>query len=110
MPDIQYDKDNCEIIAYNSHDGLRIDRIQSDYVVPLLKQEIEDVRSLAEKLQEAIEKYERQLVKISHEERGELPLRCYQITDFRNSTTNFDILKNRVSFTVEQIKNTTILK
>ena len=43
------------MIAYNGQDGLRIDRVQSDYVVPLLKQEIEDVRSLAEKLHKAVE-------------------------------------------------------
>lgn len=99
LPEVQYNKERCEMIAYNGQDGLRIDRVQSDYVVPLLKQEIEDVRSLAEKLYKAVEMYERQLTKISHSERGELPIHCYEVLDHRDSTTNYEMLKWNASFT-----------
>ena len=107
LPDVQYNKERCEMIAYNGQDGLRIDRVQSDYVVPLLKQEIEDVRSLAEKLHKALEIYERQLTKISHSERGELPIHCYAVLDHQDSTTNYELLNYRVSFTIEQVKKAT---
>lgn len=107
LPDVQYNKERCEMIAYNGQDGLRIDRVQSDYVVPLLKQEIEDVRSLAEKLHKAVKTYERQLIKISHSERGELPIHCYEVSDHRDSTTNYEMLKWNASFTIDQVKKTT---
>lgn len=107
LPDVKYNKNHCELIAYNGQDGLRIDRLQSDYVVPLLKQEIEDVRSLAEKLHSAVETYKRQLTKISHSEQGELPVHCYEVSDYRDSTTNFEFLKWKVSSTIDQIKKTT---
>lgn len=107
LPDVQYNKERCEMIAYNGQDGLRIDRVQSDYVVPLLKQEIEDVRSLAEKLHKAVETYERQLIKISHSEREELPIHCYEVSDFRDSTTNYEMLKRNASFTIDQVKKAT---
>lgn len=37
LPEIVFDRDKCELIAYNTGDGLKIDTIESDYLVPLLK-------------------------------------------------------------------------
>ena len=107
FPNVAFTEYKYELIAYTSDKHLKIDRIQSKDIVPLIKEQIEDVRSVACELQRAIDKYEKQLNKICHSEQKELPIHCFQITDYNGSTTNYEALKWRVATTIDQIKETT---
>lgn len=40
LPEIEYDRSKNELIAYNYGDGLKIDTIESERLIPLLKQEM----------------------------------------------------------------------
>ena len=43
LPEVVYDKDKCEIVAYSTNGDLKIDRVHSEYIVSSLKKEIEDI-------------------------------------------------------------------
>ena len=93
--------EECEFVAC-SGEYCKINRIESKYLVPLLKSEIEEMIALGNELKDALDTYTKQLYKIAYNEHNEQPLRGYQIIDFRNSTTNYDAIKFRVEFTLEQ--------
>ena len=57
LPDIEYDRSKNELIAYNYGDGLKIDTIESENLIPLLKQEVLDIREVAQQLNNALEEY-----------------------------------------------------
>ncbi len=75
LPDIIFDKENCELVAYSTGERLKIDTIESDYLVPLLKQEIADIREIAYQLESALLEYE-QIVEsvIIDDDRGNISL------------------------------------
>lgn len=93
LPEVVYDKNKCEIVAYSSNDDLKIDRVSSEYIIPSMKKEITDIRDLALQLKEAVEIYEKQLVKISHDGRVELPINCYTLKNSNGGLTNYNAIQ-----------------
>ena len=93
--------EKCEFVACSGED-CKINRIESEYLVPLLRMEIDEISELAGELQDALDTYTKQLNKIVYGERNEQPLRGYWITDFHDSTTNYDAIKFQVEFVLEQ--------
>ena len=91
----------CEFVAC-SGEKCQIDRIESEYLVPLLKSEIDEISDLANELKNALDTYTKQLNKIAYGENNEHPLRGLQIINFKNSTTSYDSLKLQVKFVLEQ--------
>lgn len=105
LPEIIFDRDKCELIAYNTGDGLKIDTIESDYLVPLLKQEISDIRDLAYQLESALLEYE-QLVEsvIIDDDRGNISLMGFSLKG--SHTTNFYRLKQTIDCEIKQALET----
>ena len=93
--------EKCEFAACSGED-CKINLIESEYLVPLLRMEIEEISELAGELQDALDTYTKQMNKIVYGERNEQPLRGYRITDFHDSTTNYDAIKFQVKFVLEQ--------
>ena len=89
LSEIDYDKNKCEMVAYSSNDDLKIDRVSSEYIVPSMKEAITDIRDLALQLKEAVEIYEKQLVKISNDGYPESPINCYKLEDGNGVLTNY---------------------
>lgn len=92
LPDIAYDKSKCEIVAHSSGNDLKIDRIRSEYITSSIRKEIADIRDLASQLKDAVDSYEKQLAKISHDGYEELPIHCYDIKDANGRLTNYNNL------------------
>lgn len=101
FPDKNIDEKKCEFIAC-SGEKFKIDRIESEYLVSLLKSEVCEVSDLANELKDALDTYQKQLHKIAYSENKEQPLRGYRIIDSRGSMTNYDALKFQVNFVLEQ--------
>ena len=93
--------EKCEFVACSGED-CKINRIESECLIPLLRMEIDEISELAGELQDALDTYIKQLNKIVYGERNEQPLRGYRITDFHDSTTNYDTIKFQVEFVLEQ--------
>ena len=102
LPGIEYDEKKSEVVAYSTDDGIRINRIESEYLVPKLKKVVLDIRELAIKLRSALDSYKKQLYKIFHEGDVELPVECYEIHNFNNSTTSFFHLNHNAQFFIER--------
>ena len=93
--------EKCEFVACSGED-CKINRIESECLIPLLRMEIDEISELAGELKDALDTYTKQLNKIVYGERNEQPLRGYRITDFHDSTTNYDAIKFQVEFVLEQ--------
>ena len=104
LPNVVYDKDKCEIVAYSSSNDLKIDRVRSDYIVSSIKKEIADIRDLASQLKYAIDLYEKQLIKISHDGYEELPIHCYNLKDANGRLTNYNLLCWRAEHFIENVR------
>ena len=101
----EYSEEKATFAAYSSgKDTLHIDTIESEYIVPLLKKELVDIRTVADELIAAIEDYEKALQKIACDDQDILPLRGYELTDGKGNTTNCESLKSRASFFADQVK------
>lgn len=108
LPNIEYDEEKSEVIAYSTNEGIRINRIKSEYLVPELKKVILDIRETAKKLKAALDLYKKQLYKLFHEDgMVELPINCYQIKYLDNSTTSFFRLYSKVEYFIEQAERET---
>lgn len=92
--------EKCEFAACSGED-CKINRIESEYLVPLLRMEIDEISELAGELQDALDTYTKQLNKIAYGE-NEHPLQGLQIINFKNSTTNYDFLKSRVELVIKE--------
>ena len=97
LPEVVYDKDKCEVIAY------KIDRLRSEYIVSSIKKEIVDIRDLALQLKDAIDLYEKQLTKISHDGYEELPIHCYNLKDSNGGLTNYNILFYQTEYFINHV-------
>ncbi len=105
FPSEEYSEEKATFTAYSSgKDTLHIDTIESESIVPLLKKELVDIRTVADELTIAIEDYEKALQKIACDDRDVLPLRGYELTDGKGNTTNCESLKSRASFFADQVK------
>lgn len=104
LPDIAYDRSKCEVVAYSSDKGLKIDRIRSEYIISSLKKEIADIRDLASQLKDAVDSYEKQLSKISHDGDEELPIQCYNLKDSNGRLTNYNILNWQAEHFIDNVR------
>lgn len=103
LPEVVYDKDKCEVIAYSSGNNLKIDRLHSEYIVSSIKKEIVDIRDLALQLKDAVDSYEKQLAKISHSGYEELPIHCYNLKDSNGGLTNYNILFYQTEYFINHV-------
>ena len=93
--------EKCEFAACSGED-CKINRIESEYLVPLLRMEIDEIYDLASELKDALDTYTKQLNKIAYIENNEHLLRGFQIINFKNSTTNYDFLKGQVEMVIRE--------
>lgn len=103
LPDVVYDKNKCEIVAYSSGSDLKIDRVRSEYIVSSIRKEIADIRDLASQLKDAVDLYEKQLIKISHDGYEELPIHCYNLKDANGGLTNYNIICHQAEWFIKHI-------
>ena len=106
LPEVVYDKDKCEVIAYSSGNDLKIDRLRSEYIVSSIKKEIVDIRDLALQLKDAVDLYEKQLTKISHDGYEELPIHCYNLKDANGGLTNYNALSGHAKYFIDRVRET----
>lgn len=104
LPDIAYDKSKCEIVAYSSGKDLKIDRIRSEYITSSIRKEIADIRNLASQLKDAVDSYEKQLTKISHDGYEELPVQCYNLKASNGRLTNYNILHWQAEHFIDSVR------
>ena len=92
--------EKCEFVACSGED-CKINRIESECLIPLLRMEIDEISELAGELKDALDTYTRQLNKIAYGD-NEHPLRGFQIINFKNSTTNYDFLKGQAEMVIRE--------
>ena len=92
--------EKCEFVACSGED-CKINRIESECLIPLLRMEIDEISELADELQDALDTYTKQLNKIAYGE-NEHPLQGLQIINFKNSTTSYDFLKRQVEMVIRE--------
>ena len=102
LPEVKYNADNNELIAYNYGEGLKIDTIESESLIPLLKQEILDIRVLAQRLKNSLEEYVKVVEAVCIEDRGNTSLVGFTLRDGKDHTTNFYSLKHYIDFNIKQ--------
>ena len=90
--------EKCEFAACSGED-CKINRIESEYLIPLLRMEIDEISELAGELKDALDTYTKQLNKIAYGE-NEHPLQGLQIINFKNSTTSYAFLKRQVEMVI----------
>lgn len=104
LPNEKYSEKNNVIKAYSNGKDFKIDRIESDYFIPKLKKEFQDIQEIASKLRKEIDNYEEILFKISHSEREELPIHSFKIKNVNGEFTNYEYLKNTTNYIIKNIK------
>ena len=104
LPDLVYDESRCEIMAYGYGKQMKIDRIQSDYIVPSFKREIADISQLADELELEVVQYEKNLAKIAHDEYQELPIHGYVIKFEDGGLTNYSAIQWDAEHFLETIR------
>ena len=104
LPEVVYDKGKCEVIAYSSGNDLKIDRLRSEYIVSSIKKEIVDIRDLALQLKDAVDLYEKQLTKISHDGYEELPIHCFNLKDANGGLTNYKELSWQAEHFIDRVR------
>lgn len=106
FPNEKYSETKASFAVYPSAPhSLYIDTLESEYIGPLLKQEFEDVRCVADELGKAIEEYECMLEEIACDDSNELPLRSYILKDGKGSMTDYENIKFLSSRYLKQIKD-----
>lgn len=104
LPEVEYDPEKCELVAYSSEGNLKINRIRSEYLVSSIKEELADIRELAKQLGEAVDLYERQVSKISHDGYDELPIHGYSLMTDNGRLTNFNAIRYGADHFIKQIR------
>lgn len=105
FPNEEYSEEKAVFSAYSSSkDGLHINTIKSETIVPLLRKELENVLELTNELEDAVASYEKALNKIECDDRDSISLRGYEIVDAKGNTTNYDVLKFKSKFFIDQIR------
>ncbi len=90
--------EKCEFAACSGED-CKINRIESECLIPLLRMKIDEISELAGELKDALDTYTKQLNKIAYGE-NEHPLQGLQIINFKNSTTSYAFLKRQVEMVI----------
>ena len=102
FPKEEYSEEKAVFSAYSSaKDGLHINTIESDTIVPLLRKEFDNVLELTNELEKAVTSYEKTLEKIACDDQDSI---SYNIFNAKGNTTNYWALKNMSQFFIEQIR------
>lgn len=104
FPDTEYNKSKCRLSVSNG-ENMKADRIKSDYIVPLLRKEIEDISKLTKNLKKAFEKYKKQLERIANKEMDAYPVSCFELHNWKGGTTNYKRLEFKIDFILKQTEN-----
>lgn len=105
FPNEEYSEEKAVFSAYSSSkDGLHINTIKSETIVPLLRKELENVLELTNELEDAVASYEKALNKIECDDRDSISLRGYDIIDAKGNTTNYLALKNMSQIFINNVK------
>ena len=105
FPSEAYSEEKATFTAYSSgQDTLHIDTIEFESIVPLLKKELADIRTIADELKVAMEEYEKALQKLACDDYESLSLRGYELVDGKGNTTNCEFLKFRANFFADEVK------
>ena len=105
FPNEEYLEEKAVFSAYSSaKDGLHINTIESETIVPLLRKEFENVLELTNELEDAVDSYEKALNKIECDDRDSISLRGYDIIDSKGNTTNYWSLKNMSQIFINNVK------
>ena len=102
FPNEEYSEEKAVFSAYSSaKDGLHINTIESDTIVPLLRNEFDNVLELTNELEKAVSSYEKTLENIACDDQDSI---SYNIFNAKGNTTNYWALKNMSQFFIEQIR------
>ena len=102
FPKEEYSEEKAVFSAYSSaKDGLHINTIESDTIVPLLRNEFDNVLELTNELEKAVSSYEKTLENIACDDQDSI---SYNIFNAKGNTTNYWALKNMSQFFIEQIR------
>lgn len=105
FPNEEYSEEKAVFSAYSSaKDGLRINIIESETIVPLLRKEIDNVLELTNELEKAVDSYENALKKIDCYDMDSISLRGYDIIDAKGNTTNYGTLKALSQYYIDGVK------
>ncbi len=80
FPGKTIDINRCSFVAYPG-ERMKINRIESEYLVPLLNAEITEIQNTAKELQKAVNTYQKQLGLRSGDSDNDLSLRFHHITN-----------------------------
>ena len=102
FPNEEYSEEKAEFSAYSSaKDGLHINTIESDTIVPLLRKEFDNVLELTNELEKVVSSYENTLEKIACDDQDSI---SYDIFNAKGNTTNYWALKNMSQVFIDEIK------
>lgn len=102
FPNEEYSEEKAVFSAYSSaKDGLHINTIESDTIVPLLRKEFDNVLELTNELEKAVTSYEKTLEKIACDDQDSI---SYNIFNAKGNTTNYWALKNMSQIFVNNVK------
>lgn len=99
-----FNKSIITIVVLNGGDGMRIDTLRSDVFVPLLKKQVEDIRSVSKRLSEELKLYETQIDKIAISEQNDSPIQCYKISNHLGHVTNYSALQWQIQHTIDETR------
>lgn len=100
FPGKTVDISKCNFIAYPGK-NMKINKIESEYLVPMLNAEVIKIQDAAKELKKAINTYQKQIGFLSDNSDETLPFKWYQITNSRHTITNFAALSCDVQRPVE---------
>ena len=101
FPGKKIDEDKSRLTACSGENG-KVDRIESEYLIPLFRDELCQTHRLASKLKTALDRYEKQLDEIASPEEGTAAVHGFRMTDSCNRVTNYSKLKFQTENIVEQ--------
>ena len=105
FPNEEYSEEKAVFSAYSSaKDGLHINTIESETIVPLLRKELDNVLELTNELEDAVDSYEKALKKIECDDRDSISLRSYDIINAKGNTINYWALKNMSQIFINNVK------
>ncbi len=100
FPGKNIDASKCNFVAYPG-ENMKINRIESEYLVPLLNAEIVKIQNTAKELKKAVNTYQKQLGFFYDNSDETLPFKWYQITNSRHTITNFAALSWAIQRPIE---------
>lgn len=95
LPNIEYDITKNELVAYNDGNEIKVNTFESNIIVPVLKNDILDIKEIASQLKRALCDYIDIVTKIAYDEHN----KCLSGFILKNDhITNYFQLKNNIDF------------